>query len=64
MKIILNGDAVELGGQTVADLIAQTEPAKPFAVAVNTGFVPKGRYAETVLNEGDKVDIVKPVVGG
>ena len=46
------------------DLIAQTAPQKPFAVAVNTGFVAKGAYAETVLNENDKVDIVRPVVGG
>ncbi|MDU1535175.1 MAG: thiamine biosynthesis protein ThiS, partial [Neisseria sp.] len=26
--------------------------------------VAKGAYAETVLNENDKVDIVRPVVGG
>ncbi|WP_324186686.1 MoaD/ThiS family protein, partial [Neisseria meningitidis] len=30
----------------------------------NTGFVAKGAYAETVLNENDKIDIVRPVVGG
>ena len=64
MNIILNGEPAELHGKTVADLIAQTTPQKPFAVAVNTGFVAKGAYAETVLNENDKVDIVRPVVGG
>ncbi len=64
MNIILNGEPAELRGTTVADLIAQTAPQKPFAVAVNTGFVAKGTYAETVLNENDKVDIVRPVVGG
>lgn len=64
MNIILNGEPAELHGKTVADLIAQTAPPKPFAVAVNTGFVAKGAYAETVLNENDKVDIVRPVVGG
>ncbi|MBF1293589.1 MULTISPECIES: sulfur carrier protein ThiS [Neisseria] len=64
MNIILNGEPAELHGKTVADLIAQTAPKKPFAVAVNTGFVAKGAYAETVLNENDKVDIVRPVVGG
>lgn len=64
MNIILNGEPAELHGKTVADLIAQTAPKKPFAVAVNTGFVAKGTYAETVLNENDKVDIVRPVVGG
>ena len=64
MNIILNGEPAELHGKTVADLIAQTAPKKPFAVAVNTGFVAKGAYAETILNENDKVDIVRPVVGG
>ena len=60
MKIILNNETITLNGTTVADLIVQTAPQKPFAVAVNTGFVAKG----AVLNENDKVDIVRPVVGG
>ena len=64
MNIVLNGESAELQGRTVADLIAQTEPQKPFAVAVNTVFVPKTAYADTVLNEADAVDIVRPVVGG
>ena len=64
MKIILNNETITLNGTTVADLIAQTAPQKSFAVAVNTHFVAKGAYAETVLNENDKVDIVRPVVGG
>ncbi|HEZ6925727.1 TPA: sulfur carrier protein ThiS [Neisseria meningitidis] len=64
MNIILNGEPAELHGTSVADLIAQTTPQQPFAVAVNTVFVPKGAYAETVLNENDKIDIVRPVVGG
>lgn len=64
MNIILNGESAELKGSTVADLIAQTAPQKPFAVAVNTEFVAKGAYADTVLKENDKVDVVRPVVGG
>lgn len=64
MNLSLNGETFEFKGQTIADLIAQTAPQKPFAVAVNTGFVAKGAYAETVLNENDKVDVVRPVVGG
>lgn len=64
MNIILNGKHAELNGRTVADLIAQTAPQKPFAVAVNTAFVAKSAYAETVLNENDQIDIVRPVVGG
>ncbi|VEJ22156.1 sulfur carrier protein ThiS [Neisseria animaloris] len=64
MNISLNGETVQLSGSTVADLIEQVKPPKPFAVAVNTAFVSKTRYAETILDEGDKIDIVRPVVGG
>lgn len=64
MNIILNGGPAELHGTSVADLIAQTAPQKPFAVAVNTVFIPKGAYTGTVLHENDKIDIVRPVVGG
>ncbi len=46
MNIILNGGPAELHGTSVADLIAQTAPQQPFAVAVNTVFIPKGAYAK------------------
>ena len=64
MNILLNGEALTFTGRTVADLIAQTAPAQPFAVAVNTEFVAKTTYAERELQDGDQVDIVRPVVGG
>ncbi|MDO4249778.1 MAG: sulfur carrier protein ThiS [Neisseria sp.] len=64
MKILLNGETLAFEGRTVADLIAQTAPEKPFAVAVNTEFVAKTAYADRELQEGDAVDIVRPVVGG
>ncbi|MGF6146922.1 sulfur carrier protein ThiS [Kingella potus] len=64
MHIILNGEPAELHGATLADLIAQAAPQKPFAVAVNTEFVAKSAYAQTRLHENDKIDIVRPVVGG
>lgn len=35
-----------------------------FAVALNGSFVPRDRYAETTLNDGDALDVVAPVVGG
>lgn len=64
MNIKLNGEDFEFSGKSVADLVAAAEPAKPFAVAVNTQFVPKGAYGQTLLAENDAVDIVRPVVGG
>ncbi len=33
-------------------------------VAVNQHFISKNRWADTVLNDQDKVDILNPVSGG
>ena len=48
----------------MAELIAAQMPPPPFAVAVNTRFVPKTQYSGHLLQAGDQVDIVRPVVGG
>ena len=64
MNISLNGESFEFHGQTVAELIAAQMPPAPFAVAVNTRFVPKTQSSGHLLQAGDQVDIVRPVVGG
>ena len=64
MQIVINGQRAECSDGLLSSLLAERGPEPPFAVAVNTVFVPKSRYAETVLQEGDAVEIVRPVVGG
>ena len=65
MKITLNQNATELPARaTVADALAQMQAKPPFAVAVNTVFVPKSQYTAHVLKEGDKVEVISPVTGG
>ena len=64
MNISLNGESLEFHGQTVAELIAAQLPPPRFAVAVNTRFVPKTLFSGHLLQAGDQVDIVRPVVGG
>ncbi len=34
------------------------------AAAINGEFVPRSEYSITALQDGDKIDIVKPVGGG
>ena len=51
-------------GATLADAIAQLQPRPPFAAAVNLQFVPKPGYAQTLLQEGDRIDLIAPVTGG
>ena len=36
----------------------------PFAVAVNTTFVPRTAYASQPLHEGDAMEVISPVTGG
>ena len=33
-------------------------------IAINQTFIPKDQWADTVLNDHDKVDILNPVSGG
>lgn len=37
---------------------------KKIAAAINGDFIPRGQYSLTTLNQGDKIDIVRPVGGG
>ncbi|MCH9742728.1 MAG: sulfur carrier protein ThiS, partial [Proteobacteria bacterium] len=39
-------------------------PDQRMACAINTQFVPKGQYATTEINNGDRIDVVAPVQGG
>jgi sulfur carrier protein len=67
MRITLNGtDKALPAGVTLAALMegeGHDEDA-PVAAAVNGAFVPRGRWADTVLVDGDAVEIVAPMQGG
>ena len=65
MQILLNNQATELpANATVAQALAQLQPQPPFAVAVNTTFVPRAAYASQPLHEGDAMEVISPVTGG
>lgn len=51
-------------GATVADALAAIDARPPFAVAVNTGFVPRAEHALHVLHADDRVEVISPVTGG
>ncbi|MDR0200638.1 MAG: sulfur carrier protein ThiS [Delftia acidovorans] len=65
MNITINQQATAVPeGATVADALAQFAPRPPYAVAVNTVFVPRAGYAGQLLNEGDRLEVISPVTGG
>ena len=67
MRILLNGHRRELEGNqpNVAKLIREIGlEGKRIAVERNGEIVPRSRYAETPLADGDKLEIVGAVGGG
>jgi len=65
LTLTLNGQALRLpAGSTLSDAIARVGIQPPFAAAVNLQFVPRARYAETVLQDGDQLELISPVTGG
>ncbi|HZQ18560.1 MAG TPA: sulfur carrier protein ThiS [Terriglobales bacterium] len=66
MKLTINGEAREFDLlSTVSDLVAQLGmKADRVAVELNCDLVPRGRWAETTISDGDKLEIVHFVGGG
>ncbi len=66
IKISVNGEIKELKENlNVKQLIEVLEyKTKGFAVAINTTFVPIAKYEETIIHDGDTIDILAPVQGG
>ena len=66
IKVSVNGEVKELEDDlNVSEMIESLEyKVKGFAVAVNTTFVPIAKYDETIIKEGDTIDILAPVQGG
>lgn len=66
MKIIVNGEERELKeGSTLQNLIAKLGlEGKVMAAAVNMQIVKQEKWDETLLKEGDKIELLDFVGGG
>jgi sulfur carrier protein len=66
IQLIINGQAESLDdGLTVSELLLRRGLAgKRLAVERNGEIVPRARHAETVLADGDRLEIVVAVGGG
>ena len=61
----INGQDVSADGMTVSEYLETTSfDAKRIAVEKNGEIVPKATYDETVLCDGDTVEVVSFVGGG
>jgi sulfur carrier protein len=66
MQIVVNGKDLEVvDGLNVEGLLVQLNVKRQYmAVAVNREVTPKSAYEATVLRDGDRVEIVRPMGGG
>ncbi|MBR2329468.1 MAG: sulfur carrier protein ThiS [Clostridia bacterium] len=61
----VNGKELDLAGKTVAEYLLTTDyDAKRIAVERNGEIVFKSQYSETVLKDGDSIEVVIFVGGG
>jgi thiamine biosynthesis protein ThiS len=65
-EIVVNGKVVAvLPGDTVHDFLASKRMTDQMAIVERNGqIVPRGEYGETVLAEGDRLEVVHAVGGG
>ena len=63
--IKVNGEPKDIAGKTIAEYLATTNyDMKRIATEINGEIVPKAQYAQTVLRDGDSIEVVSFVGGG
>ena len=63
--IKVNGEMMDMDGKTVAELLEAVDAgSQRVAVELNMDIVPRASYGETVLKDGDSVEVVRFVGGG
>ena len=61
----VNGESLDIAGKTITEYLADASyDIRRIAVERNGDIVPKAQYGETVLADGDSVEIVSFVGGG
>ena len=61
----VNGTELDIAGKTLAEYLETTNyDRKRIAPELNGDIVPKSQYSETVLSDGDSIEIVSFVGGG
>ena len=61
----INGEMCDKIGKSIAEMLAEMGiNIKQVAVELNEEIVPKAKYDETILKDGDHVEVVRFVGGG
>lgn len=61
----INGALHDVAGMTIAAYLEQSHfDTSRIAIECNEEFIPKAKYAETLLKDGDALEVVSFVGGG
>lgn len=66
LTIYLNGEELQVPAESsLQEILRDRDPGpQPYAVAVNSLFVPRGLYGQTRLADGDMIELVIASQGG
>jgi sulfur carrier protein len=65
MRVTVNGEPREIAASHVDALLSELEyEGTHFAIAVNYDVLPRSRWAETPIRNGDEIEIITPRQGG
>ena len=65
MRVTVNGEQREINASRISALLSELDyEGTHFAIALNYDVLPKSRWAETPINNGDEIEIITPRQGG
>ena len=65
MRVTVNGEPREIESASVDALLGELDyQGTHFAIALNYDVLPKSRWRETPLKNGDEIEIITPRQGG
>src|ERR1700684_1180129 len=65
MRVIINGEQRKSASSHVDALLGELEyEGTHFAIALNYDVLPRSRWAQTALKNGDEIEIITPRQGG
>jgi sulfur carrier protein len=65
MRVTVNGEVREISSVSVDALLGELEyEGTHFAIALNFDVLPRSRWAQTPIKNGDEIEIITPRQGG
>ena len=65
MRVTVNGESRDVSSVSVDALLGELDyEGTHFAIALNYDVVPRSRWADTFLKNGDEIEIITPRQGG